>query len=348
VWKDSFGHGKLLKMFAGIMTRFLFAIAFVVLASSFASGQRDRDTWTPSSPSSFEVSGQVRLAETGQAAVRIPVRLERFGGGLVDQIDTDGSGRFRFPNLQRGYYRVVINAPGFRPTQQDADLQVLFRAQLLFEITADTSKNSSGAATLTDVIDAKVPPEAREEYERGRAAAAKKDYPGAITHLRRAVATFPQFFSAQMLLGTTFMDTRKWNDAEQSLLRALEIKPDDSVTILSLGEVYWRQKRYDDAEKTLLDGLKLDDKSWHGYFTLGRLYWDEGQVMKAAPAIGHTLQLKPDFAEAHLLAGNILLKLNQRERALVEYQEYLRLAAKGEFAVEVRNLVEKLKMADGP
>ena len=91
------------------------------------------------------------------------------------------------------------------------------------------------------------------------------------------------------------------------------------------------------------DGIKLDDKSWHGYFTLGRLYWDQGDVAKAAPPIGRTLQLKPDFAEAHLLAGNILLRVAQQERALVEYQEYLRLAPRGEFAGQARDLTEKLK-----
>ncbi len=313
------------------------------MATSIAVfAQRDRDTWTPSSPSSFEVSGEVRLADTGRPGNRIPVRLERFGGGIVDQIDTDGSGRFRFPNLPRGYYRVVINAPGYRPTQQDADLQVIFRAQLLFELSPDASRNRSGVAPLIDVIDATVPASAREEYEHGRAAAAKKDYAEAILHLRKAVDTYPGFYAALILLGTTFMDTRQWSDAEQALLHAREIKTDDSVIILSLGEVYWRQKRYEEAEKNLLNGLKLDDKSWHGHFTLARLYLERDQTMKAAPEIGRTLQLKPDFAEAHLLAGNILLKINQRDRAIVEYQEYLRLAPKGEFADEVRDLVKKL------
>jgi len=55
--------------------------------------------------------------------------------------------------------------------------------------------------------------------------------------------------------------------------------------------------------------------------------------------------LKPDFAEAHLLAGNILLKINQQERALAEYQEYLRLEPKGEFAVQARELAQKLSKA---
>ena len=327
--------------------RVVIAQAFLLLAFSLAFSQRDRDTWTAASPSSFEVSGQVRLQETGQAAARIPVRLERFGGGLVDQIDTDGAGRFRFPNLQRGYYRVIVNAPGFRPLQQDADLQVVFRAHLLFEIARDTSRSSSGVAAVRDVIDANVPAEARAEFERGRTAAARKDDQEAISHLRKAIGGYPKFFAAHLLLATSFMDQRLWKDAEESLLRALELKPEDAAIVISLGEAYWRQKRYADAEKALLDGLQLDDKSWHGHFTLARLYLEKNEIMKAAPEIGRTLQLKPDFAEAHLLAGNILLKLNEPQRALLEYQEYIRLAPNGEFSVEARHLIQKLKTATG-
>ena len=47
-------------------------------------------------------------------------------------------------------------------------------------------------------------------------------------------------------------------------------------------------------------------------------------IKKAAAPLGKTLQLKPDFAEAHLLAGNVLLKVGQQQRALLEYEEYLK------------------------
>jgi len=55
-------------------------------------------------------------------------------------------------------------------------------------------------------------------------------------------------------------------------------------------------------------------------------------ISREPSIIERTLQLKPDFAEAHLLAGNILLRLNQLQRAQVEYEEYLHLAPKGEDA----------------
>ena len=326
-----------------MMIRLLVIAAFVLFASPVFA-QRDRDTYNPNSQA-FEVSGEVRLSESGTTAVSVPVRLERFSGGLIDQIVTDNRGRFRFPNLPRGYYRVIVNAPGYRPTSQDADLQVLARVYLVFELTGDTSKSSTGMPLLVDVVDARVPPTAREAFSNGRAALSKKSYKEAIGYLQQAIATYTNFFEAQLLLGVAYMDLREWDNAETALQRAVEIKPDNGAAKIYLGEVYWRQKRYPDAEQTLRDGLKLDEKSWHGQFTLGRLYWDMGEVAKAGGPIGMTLQLKPDLAEAHLLAGNILLRVNQPERALVEYREYLRLAPKGEFVSQVQELVRKLEQS---
>ena len=305
-------------------------------------GQRERDTYSPNSQA-FEVNGEVRLTDTGSSAVSIPVRLERFSGGLIDQIVTDNRGRFRFPNLQRGYYKIVVNAPGYRPAQQDADLQVVARVYLVFELTSDSAKNTSGLPLLTDVIDARVPAVAREAFNNGRGALTKKSYREAVGHFERAVFAYSNFFEAQLLLGIAFMDLKEWDNAEKALLRAVEIKPDNGNAKIYLGEVYWRQKRHSEAEQTLREGLKLDEKSWHGHFTLGRLYWDMGEVAKAGGPIGKTLQLRPELAEAHLLAGNILLRVNQRERALLEYREYLRLAPKGEFVSQVQELVRKVE-----
>lgn len=322
--------------------RRLLPIAVLLLMASSVLAQRDRDTYTGNSQT-FEVSGEVRFGDTGVSATSVPVRLERFSGGLIDQISTDNRGRFRFPNLQRGYYKVMVTVPGYHAAQLDADLQVLFRIYLVVELVSDSVKKSSGLPLLTDVIDARIPPAAREDFNNGRTALSKKNYKDGIALLEKAALGYSNFLEAQLLLGIAHMDLKEWDKAEQSLQRAIEIKPQYAPAMIYLGEVYWRQKRYPDAEQTLREALKLDEKSWHGQFTLGRLYWDMGEVAKAGGPIGMTLQLKPDLAEAHLLAGNILLRVNQRERALVEYREYLKLAPKGEFVTQVQELVRKVE-----
>lgn len=72
-----------------------------------------------------------------------------------------------------------------------------------------------------------------------------------------------------------------------------------------------------------------------------RLDEAEPEFTFAVNFIGRTLQLKPDFAEAQ--PENILLRLNQPERARTEYEEYLPLAPKGEHAAEARKLIQKLQ-----
>ena len=323
-----------------VLTRSI-GITLIILTAVAVYGQRDRDTYSANNQA-FEVAGQVNLAGANSVARDLPVRLERFSGGVIDQMNTDARGRFRFGNLQRGYYKVIINAPGFTPAQQDADLTLLVKAYLVFSLISSEPGKTTHVA-IADVIDARVPPSARDEFDRGRDALARKNQSEAIVHFQKAVSIYPEFFEAQLLLGTAFMDMRDWRQAETAMKRALEIKAGNAPALLALGEVFWRQKRYDEAERNLIDGIKSDEKNWHGHFTLARLYWEKGDVLKAGPCVGRTLQLKPDFAEAHLLAGNILLKVGQHQRAKIEYEEYLRLAPKGDYAAEARKLIDQLE-----
>src|SRR5438045_6786541 len=88
-----------------------FVLVVIALLPSLAIAQRDRDTYNPSNQS-FEVSGQVNLAGTNSLIVEVPVRLDRFSGGIVDQIDKDSGRGLRFTTLQRVDYQVLITAGG--------------------------------------------------------------------------------------------------------------------------------------------------------------------------------------------------------------------------------------------
>ncbi len=59
--------------------------------------------------------------------------------------------------------------------------------------------------------------------------------------------------------------------------------------------------------------------------------------------MGRSIELQPNVAEGQLLAGNIFMRAGLPENALIEYEEYLRLAPKGEFSAQTQELVEKLK-----
>jgi tetratricopeptide (TPR) repeat protein len=336
-----------------IMSRHIFgsffalalAAALTASAALAQNSERERDTYNPATTAA-DITGQVRFAGNIEPASGVRVSLERIGGGSLDQMTTDSRGRFRFASLQRGQYVVNASAPCYVTDRRQVELLVIFRTYLDIELRPDTTSPNCVAAAATpapaSLVDARVPEEARKEYERASALLAKgKDEEG-VTRLRRAVELYPDFFAAHMLLASAHTKAARWDEAETALTRAANIDPRSSAALVSLGEVRRRLKKYSAAEEALVAALKLDDESWQGHLALGRVYLDTDRVKQAAPHIGRALQLKPDFAEAHLLAGNILLKLNEPARALLEYEEYLRLAPSGEYAAPTRELTAKL------
>ena len=90
-------------------------------------------------------------------------------------------------------------------------MQVLFRVYLSFELVADSPKSASGMPLLTDVIDARVPPAARQDFENGRAALKAKNYKEGVALLEKATLGYSNFYEAQLLLGIAFMDLKEWD-----------------------------------------------------------------------------------------------------------------------------------------
>ena len=324
----------------------LFALVALPCGALAQRTERDRDSWMTTT-GTVEVSGQVRLADDAGQKSEVIVRLERFGGGgTLEQMQVDNRGRFRFANLPRGQYVVSVSARCLSAPPQQAELHVVFRSYLLFELKPDNSApdcRKAGEAGAPGLVDARVPEEARKEYDRAAAALAKGKDADALARLRRAVEVYPDFFAAHMLTASAHTKAGRLEEAETSLERAAKIDARSSAALVSLGEVRRRLKKHAEAEESLSAALKLEEASWQAHLALGRLYLDTNRARSAAPHIGRALQLKPDFPDAHLFAGNLLLKLNEPARALAEYEEYLRLAPNGDYSAPTRELVGRLR-----
>jgi len=311
------------------------------LHSAFA--QHDQDPSLPGS--SFEIAGQVRSPNGQKTSEYVDVRLERAGGSLVDQRTTDSNGRFRFSRLSPGQYTVSAHTPGFTVPPQQVDIsRFIPRAFLLLQLVPEAETFPSRTSRVA-VIDARVPEKANAEFEKGRAALENKRFEEGIAHLKNALSIFHAYYQAQMLIGTTYLDQQKWDEADAAFHHALEINPKSVPAMVSLAELQRRQKKYSDAEQLLLGALKLEDDAWVAHYTLGRVYWEINEIVKAGRQVGRTIQLQPDFADAHLLGGNVFVRLGMAENALIEYEEYLRLAPQGTHAPQIRELIQKLRKA---
>ena len=326
----------------------LLRVFVLLLVSSFFAAntlaQRDNDVMAPGSL--FEISGQVRSGDN-KTVENVMIRIETHAGALVDEGTTDSMGRFRFTRLRSGQYRVVAKAGKATSPPQLVDLsRASPRVHVLLELANEApvfvSRERPG------VIDVRVPVEARSHVEKGRAAIDENKSDEAILHFKKAVEIFPDFYDAHMSLAQLYIDGSQWDKAEASLRQALKILPKSVAAMVSLGEVYRRQKKYSEGEKVLEEALKINNDSWQGNFTLGRIHWELKDIVKAGKYVARTIELQPNVAEAHLLAGNIFMRAGLPANALIEYEEYMRLAPNGEFAAQTQTLIEKIKKSLPP
>ncbi|HEY6247208.1 MAG TPA: tetratricopeptide repeat protein [Pyrinomonadaceae bacterium] len=325
------------------MFRTVLYSAIVVFAILISSGV----TFAQQAPTisiQLQVHGQIRYSQSGRPAEFVLVRLESWDGASAGETTSDRSGRFTFMGLWKALFNVSVRVQGFKEIRQEVDLRTQVSDYVQLQLVPEVNSAPISQPKHAAVIDASIPPAARGEFEKGSdALLSEKNVAKGIHHLEKAVRLYPQYVDALLLIGTTYMDRQDWLKAEAAFRQALALDTKRSTAYFALGELYLRQKKYPDAETNMLLGIHLDLKSVQGHFLLGLLYYELGDLVKAGPQVGTALQLNPKFARGHLLAANILLDAHQTDNAMVEFEEYLRLDPKGEFADQARHTVAKLK-----
>lgn len=304
-----------------------------------------------------EIHGQVRFVEGGKPAANVVVRLESYdGGGSITEAFTDRLGKFRFTALAPAMYSVRVRQSGYRDAQQTVDMTTMSSGLVMLQLARDAAATNS---TVVGSIDATIPAAAQKEFDKGVAALAEggKDKTAfAAKCFEKAVSIHPPFVEARLKLGTAYMDLGDWAKAEQALLATTEAEPRAFNAFFALGEVYLRQNKLAGAEKAFAQGLVIEDQSYLGHLGLARVYWEEARVIKdlteARPSleksyeeVKRALNLNPQLAAAHLLKGNLLLRVSRAVDAAAEFDEYLRLEPNGPFVPETRALVERIKKA---
>jgi Tfp pilus assembly protein PilF len=296
---------------------------------------------SPNQPA--EIRGQVRYALGGAPAFEVVVRVDQFSGGFINEVRTDRLGKFRITNLAPIQYQVIIRQPGYQEIQREVNLVVMGSEYLQLQLVPEPAVPVHLAARI---LDANVPLEARKEFEKAEGLVATGDkgkMAEGILHLERAIDLYPAFLEAKLSLVTAHMDLKQWSQAEQVLLHANEQHPSTPNVLFALGELFLQEHKISEAEKSLREGLQIEPRSWQGHFTLGRLYWNNGDIVRAGRQVAIAIQLNPNFAEAHLLAGNIFLRARKNEEAKFEFEEYLRLAPKGKYVSQTREILQKIK-----
>jgi tetratricopeptide (TPR) repeat protein len=100
--------------------------------------------------------------------------------------------------------------------------------------------------------------------------------------------------------------------------------------------VYNSLNDFQKAEETIRQALRLRPDSWQGRLELAKSFYGHGKLVLALCELDLA---NIDFPDAHLVRGNVLMRLQRRQEALEEFGAFLREAPKDPRGEQIRRIV---------
>jgi tetratricopeptide (TPR) repeat protein len=280
----------------------------------------------------LSIFGDVRVTSDNDAIVpkEVMLILRRVPDGEIARQSVSSRGRYRFNNLKEGEYEILAESDGKevgRLTQIRIGGMTLsnspygYQNDLEFRLrSAAAQPTNVGVISAADVYDR--PASTRALFVKAEGAVAKKKLDDATTLLKQVVETDKADFQAWTALGSIYFAQQKFGDAEEAYQHAITVKPDSPRAQFNMGRVLSSQKKCEQAIDPLTKSVELQPTSGDANYLLGECYLQLKQGSKAIPYLNEAAQMgRPD---AHLRLGWLYNAAGLKDRAAIEYEEYLK------------------------
>jgi len=285
--------------------------------------------------------------------MRILVKLER-SGAQAGETYSDGEGKFSFEDVPPNLYHIVVRQEGYRPVEVAVPINssVQHSVYLQIELTPeDKAGNASqasvqgGNASLVDqaALADKFPKEAKKQYDKGTKAEQEGKHQEAIEHYQKALAIAPTMYFARNNLASTYLEKRRFGDAETEFRKVIADNPADANAYFNLANVYLLTDRLNEAADSVGEGLKRQPQSAFGEFLMGSVLIRRGNARDAEKHFRTALTNDPGLANAHLALVNLYVRENRDPEAVAELSSFLKQSPDSPFAPHARELLTKLQ-----
>ena len=121
-------------------------------------------------------------------------------------------------------------------------------------------------------------------------------YDEAVAEYEKAVELNPTA-SNRFALGEAYLQTGRYNDAEQQFMQVRLMLPDDPAAHLGLGQTYARQGDTEAAVREFKAAIDRKRDFWDAYAELGYVYADRGEIDLAQDLVGLLEEKAPALAD---------------------------------------------------
>lgn len=312
------------------MRKVVFSVfAILVFSASVCAQAPDRKSQLGIGGGPYILFGDLSVDEGSEKKAKplvYEVALNNLGGTPADRQFVSSGGRYQFINLAAGQYvlivlldheeigrmRVEILSGGAERVRQDVELA--------WKGSASPKPSSISAADFYKRSDAN-----EKLFVTAREATDQKRYDDAITTLRQLVAADSHDFQAWTELGTLYLFKQNLDESENAYVKSVTERPQFFLGQMNLGRVRVMRKNFEGAIEPLTKAVEIQPASVDANYYLGESYL---QIKKGSKAVGYlneAIKLDPvGRADAHLRLATLYNAAGLKDRAAIEYEEFLK------------------------
>src|SRR6185503_12148381 len=279
-----------------ILRRLLLLLLIAGFAGE-ASAQANRSTQR--SGGDAYIRGVVVLRNGSPVPEPVKVTLKILRGDKATTY-TDRDGRFQFSHVAGGEYTVEVEADRSRDRFEITSERITVRIDAPNFITltlrekGETSEAKREKTVSVAMLDQKVPPAARHEYENATQLARAGKSAESIAALQRAIGIYPDYLMALNDLGAQLLEAGRLDEALTTLKKATQIDTNSFNPQLNLGIVLIRKKMFVEAQAALEHALSAEPSSPAAHLYAGM----------AASGANDATRAEREFKTAHDLGGS--------------------------------------------
>ncbi len=299
------------------------------LLFTFLSGPLDRLTFAQSG--GHILYGDIKVDESkagGATRLTYDLILYSLSRQVVARQTVTSTGRYRFNNLPSGIYDLVVESENTEVArirvEMVSPLTIDRQQDITLELRAPIASSTKPASISVEDYYKRLPAN-QKLFEKAEAATDKKSYGEAVALFNDLLTTDPKDFQAWSELGTVYLLEQKPADAEKAYANAIEIRPKFFLALMNLGRLRMMEKNYEGAIEPLIVAVEVHPTSADANYRLGEAYLQVKKGSKAVVYLNQALKLDPvGKADAHLRLATLYNAVGMKDKAVIEYEEFLK------------------------
>ncbi len=325
----------------------------VLLTFAPAGVANAQDVLCPNPPEKFIVSGRIIAPGVKWDSYVEVLQLEE--SRLAGYGYTTSTGEFTLPEQLPGQYYIVVRIDGFKESRERIQVDGCIKIvphfiymepeeepvrPVILDFTGEVKE-------VVDVAELKrqLPRSVVNEFERARQERLRDEQDEARRRLEKLLIRQPDFYDARNVLGSIYLEMKRFRDAEAQYNAARELRPNSAAPLVSLGALYVQEAEasihpepgiagtivpgenlgviLDDARSILESAIRMKPDASFAYYLLGVAQTRGGDYGKAELNLRKALDLEGQLRWARIALANIYMKQHKWTEALAEFDAYL-------------------------